>query len=163
MGVKRKQTWKLKHWGCPRKSKMLELPPFFLKTLKWKISLSTLKSSELTYLKKGSRVAKTNAKHVHSVPVIKCFPDLGPTILTILTILNIPCFKCKKWIRRGCRALQQHRSGGCESSEGRKGIPVIVIPAREGEQDCWEKKSGTLPVLSKGFNFKNRRNSGAAR
>lgn len=71
-----------------------------------------------------------NAKHVHSVPVIKCFPDLGPTILNILTILNIPCFKYKNWIQRGCRALQQHCSGGCESSEGRKGIPVTVIPAR---------------------------------
>lgn len=37
-----------------------------------------------------------NAKRVHSVPVIKCFPELGPTILNILNILNIPYFKYEK-------------------------------------------------------------------
>lgn len=80
-----------------------------------------------------------NAKHVHSVPVIKCFPELGPTILSIPTILNIPYFKYKKRIRRGYGASQQHCSGGCESSEGRKGIPVIAIPAREGEEPMRKK------------------------
>jgi len=39
--------------------------------------------------------------------------------------------------------LQQNCSGGSENSEGRKGIPVTAIPARE-EKQAVGKKSGLI-------------------
>lgn len=158
-GYKKDADMETEALRLPKKKYSVWIAAFLPITSKWKISLSKLKSGELTYLKKCSWEAKMNAKHMHSVPIIKCFPELGPTILNILTILNIPYFKYKKWIRRGCRASQQHCSGGLWELWGRKGIPVIAIPAREGEQAVG-KISGTLPVLRKGFNLKSRRNSG---
>jgi len=121
---------------------MFELLPFCPQRQSEKF-LSKLKSGEPTYLEKCSWEAKTNAKPVHNIPVVKCFPELRPTILNILTILNIPYFKYKVWIRRGCGALQQNCSGGSENSEGRKGIPVTAIPARE-EKQAVGKKSGLI-------------------
>lgn len=117
MGKKKEAGRKSEALSLSKKKYSVWIAAFLLITQKWKISLSKLKSGELIYLKKCSWEAKMNAKHVHSVPVIKCFPELGPTILGILTILNIPYFKYKKRIRRGCGASQQHCSGSCESSE----------------------------------------------
>lgn len=117
---------------------------FLLLTSKRGFSLSKLKSGELTYQKMYSWEAVLNAKHVHSVPIIKCFSELGARILNILIILNIFYFKYEKWISWDCGALREEK----ESKQ--------LWYLKEGENEPWTKDLGTVFVSRKAFHLENR-------